>query len=194
MRRTLVLTLAAGLLLPPGLSAQQPAPASPPANPVVQSFKAFGTRYGGWLAAAFDSIPAATYGFRPTPAQQTVGYVAQHLEDANYQLCARFGGMERSVTARDSLADTVKAGWPKDTLVTRFKASLAFCDSAMAAVNDGMLADEITVGPPTNPRKIARVRFLIGYVTDLAEHYSQIASYMRLNGMIPPSALPAPSR
>ena len=29
--------------------------------------------------------------------------------------------------------------------------------------------------------------------TDLAEHYSQIASYMRLIGMVPPSALPRPS-
>jgi hypothetical protein len=186
MHRTLVLTLALGLLPPAALSAQEP----PPANPVTQSFRAFGTRYGDWLAAAFDSIPAATYGYKPTPAQQSVGYIAQHLEDANYQLCARFGGAERTVTARDSLADTVKAAWPKDTLVARLKASLAYCDSALATATDAALAEEVTVGPPSAPRKIARVRFMIGYVTDLAEHYSQIASYMRLNGMLPPSALP----
>jgi hypothetical protein len=27
-------------------------------------------------------------------------------------------------------------------------------------------------------------------LTDLAEHYAQLASYMRLMGMVPPSALP----
>src|SRR5207248_4788738 len=30
--------------------------------------------------------------------------------------------------------------------------------------------------------------------TDLAEHYSQISSYMRLLGMVPPSALPQRAR
>jgi hypothetical protein len=29
-------------------------------------------------------------------------------------------------------------------------------------------------------------------VTDLAEHYSQVSSYMRLMGLVPPSALPRP--
>jgi hypothetical protein len=26
------------------------------------------------------------------------------------------------------------------------------------------------------------------YIDDLADHYSQVANYMRLNGMLPPSA------
>ena len=86
----------------------------------------------GWLTSAFDSIPASKYGYKPTPVQQSVGYVAQHLENANYQLCSRFGGPAYVMTARDSLADTVKAAWPKDTLTARLKASFAYCDAAMA--------------------------------------------------------------
>lgn len=31
---------------------------------------------------------------------------------------------------------------------------------------------------------------MLSFETDLAEHYSQISSYMRLLGMVPPSALP----
>jgi hypothetical protein len=30
--------------------------------------------------------------------------------------------------------------------------------------------------------------------TDLAEHWTQLASYMRILGMTPPSALPPPKR
>jgi uncharacterized damage-inducible protein DinB len=179
----------AALIVPAALAAQQPA-----ANPITQSYRAFGTRYGGWLTAAFDSIPADKYGFKPTAVQQTVGYVAQHLEDANYQLCARFGGLERTMTARDSLADTIKAGWPKDTLVARLKASLAFCDSALARVDDAQLADELPAGPPGSGRTAVRARYLLAFVTDLVDHYSQIANYMRLNAMVPPSAQPRPSR
>jgi hypothetical protein len=30
---------------------------------------------------------------------------------------------------------------------------------------------------------------VLGHVIDMADHYSQIANYMRLNGMLPPTAL-----
>jgi hypothetical protein len=33
---------------------------------------------------------------------------------------------------------------------------------------------------------------VLGHVVDMADHYSQIANYMRLNGMLPPTALPRP--
>jgi hypothetical protein len=186
--RKLVLTLAT-LALPMGLGAQQPAAApQPTANPITQAFKTSGSRYAGWLTAAFDSIPAAKYGYKPTPVQQSVGYVAQHLENANYQLCSRFGGPAPVMTARDSLADTVKAAWPKDTLTARLKASFAYCDAALANVTDAKLTEEIPAGPAG--RTAVRARFVLGYVTDLVDHYSQIANYMRLNGMTPPSSMP----
>jgi hypothetical protein len=34
----------------------------------------------------------------------------------------------------------------------------------------------------------------LGHALDLADHYSQLANYMRLNGILPPTALPRPSR
>jgi len=143
------------------------------------AFARFADIFGSRLVAAFDSIPAARYGYRPTPSQQTVGYIAQHLEDANYELCARLGDHEdlkRRPTAKDSLADSVKARWPKDTLVTRLRASLRFCDAALERVG--------------HVDSAALATTLLAFETDLAEHYSQIAVYMRLLGMVPPSALP----
>lgn len=183
MMRSIRFLSVAAIVLPAALAAQQPT-----ANPITNTFKASGARYAGWLTAAFDSIPAGKYGYRPTPVQQSIGYVAQHLEDANYQLCSRFGGPARTLTARDSLADTVKAAWPKDTLVARLKASFAYCDAAMATVTDAKLADEIPAGP--GGRTAPRARMVLIYVTDLVDHYSQLANYMRLNGMVPPSSLP----
>ena len=188
MKRLTVVALAA-LALPAVLPAQQPLPP----NPITQSFKASGTRYAGWLVAAFDSIPASKYGFKPTPVQQSIGYVAQHLESANYQLCSSIGGTPWVMTARDSLADTVKAMWPKDTLTARLKASFAFCDAAMNKLDDAKLSEPVPFGPPAANRSAARARFVLGYVTDLVDHWSQIAGYMRLNGMIPPSAFPRPA-
>lgn len=186
--------LTAGLfVLPIALSAQQPSPPATP-DPITASFKAFHTRYGAWLTAAFDSVPASKYSYKPTPAQLTIGYIAQHLEDANYQLCALMNGERRPMTARDSLADTIKAQWPKDTLTARLKASFTYCDGALARVSDAKLADPMPAGPPGSGRTVPRARYLLVYVTDLVDHYSQMANYMRLNGMLPPSAQPRPTR
>ncbi|MEO8562875.1 MAG: hypothetical protein ABI601_12410 [bacterium] len=39
-------------------------------------------------------------------------------------------------------------------------------------------------------RKAPRAQMALGHVADMADHYSQIANYMRLNGMVPPTAQP----
>jgi hypothetical protein len=172
MRRPTALAIA--LILPAALTAQTPtAPVRP--DGVMFNFVRIADIFGSRLVDAFDSIPAARYDYRPTPAQQTVGYIAQHLEGANYGLCGRLGELQAQRTAKDSLADTVKARWPKDTLVARLKASLRFCDDAMERV------------PQLNSPALAST--LLGFETDLAEHYSQLSVYMRLMGMLPPSAL-----
>jgi uncharacterized damage-inducible protein DinB len=183
---------AIALALPATMVAQQPAaPAAPPANPITLALKNSGTRNANLLMQAFDSIPESKYGFKPTEKQLTIGYIAQHLENANYFLCNRFGPMKYTFTARDSMADTVKAKWPKDTLTARLKASFAFCDAAFAQLDDAKLAEQITVAPNRNA---ARAGSVLGYVTDLVDHYSQMANYMRAMGMLPPSALPRPGR
>jgi Uncharacterized protein conserved in bacteria len=184
----------AALLMPTILAGQQQPRSVPAPNAITMSFKFFAGHYSGWLATAFDSIPAAKYTYRPTPAQQSVGYIAQHLEGANYGLCNRFGAMKHHTSAKDSLADTVKAAWPKDTLVARFRASLAFCDAALMQLSDANLLDHVPYGPAGSGATALPARSLIGFVTDLAEHYSQVASYMRLMGLIPPSALPPKPR
>lgn len=184
--RARILFLAAVLPFP--LRGQ--AAGQPPANRVAQTFKSFGRPYGAWLIAALDSIPAGKYDYRPTPVQQSIGYIAQHLEDANYQICERFGSASRAMTGKDAVADTVKARWPKDTLVARLRASLVFCAAAIDRLTDASLADTLMAGPPGARQPVKRARYLILLVTDLAEHYAQLAAYMRLIGLVPPSALP----
>jgi hypothetical protein len=168
----------APLLFPAALAAQSASRQSPTA--VGIQFVRFADLFGGRLVAAFDSIPAAQYGYRPTASQQTVGYIAQHLENANYNLCEELGEAKHPRTSKDSVPDTLKARWPKDTLVARLDASLRFCDATLERL--GQLDSPAVVGT------------LLAFETDLAEHYSQLAVYMRLLGLVPPSALPSKQR
>ena len=146
------------------------------------------------LPQAFDSIPADKFGYKPTPAQQTIGYVAQHLVNDNYFFCNDFGAKKAARPADEtSTPDSVKATWPKDKLVASLKASIAFCDDAFTQIDDAKLAELIDVpGPNNTTRQIPRMARVFGHAMDMQDHYAQIANYMRLNGMLPPSALPRP--
>ena len=182
------------LALPLGLAAQQPAPTTPPTNPITTAFRGRILALHRNLAQAFDSIPAAKFGYKPTPAQLTVGYVAQHLANDNYLFCNAFGGAKAPRPAADTATpDSLKAKWPKDSLVTKLKASFAFCESAFAQLDDAKLADQVSMTFGGQTRTVTRAGMVLGHALDMADHYSQIANYMRLNGMVPPTALPRPA-
>ena len=177
-----------GALFPAVLIAQK-SPSDPAPNNIRASFAYFAEHYGRLLVAALDSIPATKYGFSPTPAQQTVGYIAQHLEDANLGLCSALGWPDPRAAAEWRISDSVRAKWPKDTLVARLRASIVFCTAAIAQLNDTRIGEVATVQSDSG-RTILPARVLLAFTTDLAEHYAQLASYMRQLGLVPPSAAP----
>ena len=185
-------TVAITLAFPALLAGQQPAPA-PTANPVTAAFQRRITAMHRNIAQAFDSIPEAKFSYKPTPAQLSIGFIAQHVASDNYLFCDQFGAKKSSLPEKDTATpDSVKATWPKDTLVAKLKASFAFCQDAMGQLKDGKLADQVTLSFGGQSRNLPRISMVLGHALDLADHYSQLANYMRLNGMIPPSALPRP--
>ena len=179
--------------LPASLPAQQPA--TPPANPITASFKGRMMGLHRNLAQAFDSIPESKFSYKPTPAQLSIGFIAQHLASDNTFFCNLFGDAKAPLAAEDSTtADSVKAAWPKEKLVAKLKASFTFCESAFEQLTDAKLADQVTMTFRGNSRQITRSSMVLGHALDMADHYSQIANYMRLNNMLPPTALPRPSQ
>jgi hypothetical protein len=179
-------------VVPMSLAAQQP-PAGPPSNPITASFRGRITGLHRVLAQAFDSIPESKFSYKPTPAQQTIGFIAQHLVNDNYIFCNAFGDMKATRPAKDTeTADSIKATWPRDTLVTRLKESFRFCGEAFAQLDDAKLADQVSVTFGSNTRNVTRSAMVLGHAMDMADHYSQLANYMRLNNILPPTALPRP--
>jgi uncharacterized damage-inducible protein DinB len=183
--------LVLALVLPSILPAQQAG--TPPANPIVTAFRGRIMGMHRNIAQAFDSIPEAKFSYKPTPAQLSIGFIAQHVASDNYFFCNNFGEMKATLPAKDTeTPDSVRAAWPKDSLVTKLKASFTFCQNAFAQLTDANLTDQISVTFSGNTRTLTRASMVLGHALDLADHYSQLANYMRLNGMLPPSALPRP--
>lgn len=192
--------ISAGLLLaviaPMTSISAQTAASGPPANPITTSLRNRSAGLRRNIAQAFDSIPESKFGYKPTPAQLSIGYIAQHVAEDNYFFCNNFGDKKAELPAEDtSTPDSVKAGWPREKLIEKLKASNTFCDDAMAQLDDSKLADAVTVhGPNNTTRQVARANYVVGHALDLADHYSQLANYMRLNGILPPTALPRKPR
>ncbi len=186
-------TVLVALALPVGASAQGAPAAAPDKNPVTTVFRTRTMTLQRQLAQAFDSIPTSKFNYRPTPAQLTIGYIAQHLASDNYLFCNNFGAMKATISAKDSAtADSVKAMWPREELISKMKASFAFCESAFAQLDDAKLGDQVSMTFGPNTRVITRSAMVLGHALDMADHYSQIANYMRLNNILPPTALPRP--
>jgi len=176
MKRLRMLGLAA-LVIPTALAAQA---SSSPANPTTQAAEWTGSRLAGYLEKAADQVPTKLLSYKPTDAQMTFGQIWAHLAEANYGICSAIGGMEApKQPERDGTE-------PKETLVAALKGSFDFCDKAFANTDDSKLGEKVSMGFMDGTR--AQAMFI--YVDDLADHYSQVSNYMRLNGMLPPSARP----
>lgn len=185
----------AALAIPAIVAAQQPAggPAAA-ANPTTTAFKTRTLTLQRNIAQAFDSIPDSKFSYKPTDKQLTVGYIAQHLASDNYLFCGAFGPLKPAPDADEAQPDSVKAKWPKAKLIAHLKTSLTYCENALNQLDDAKLNEQASMTMGGQTRSVVRVNMVLGHALDLADHYSQIANYMRLNNLTPPTALPRPGR
>jgi len=187
-RRMGMAVMAAGLLAGATWS-QQAAPApggaqdaanGPVANPVSATVKAQLTRFQKNMVGAAELMPAEKYGFKPTPEMSTFGHVVMHIAQSNYTLCSKLSGQAAPDT---KLADTDG----KDKLVAGLKDSFAFCTTALANADDAKLGEQI---PLFGGRMVPRAAAWIALSDGWNDHYGALAVYLRLNGILPPSAQP----
>jgi hypothetical protein len=186
--RTHVFTLAlsAAALCPSILSAQataststaaaaKPTDTAPVANAFRESYKELAKN----LMAAGEDMPADKYAYKPTPAQMSFAQIMVHLAQGNDFLCGTIGGVKAPTRTKVAPTDS------KDVLVARLKETFAFCDQALAGVDDSKLAEQL---PMFGGRTMSRAAVMTLTTGDWADHYSQEAIYMRINGLLPPSA------
>jgi len=147
--------------------------------PVSDAFRSSEQRSAKNLIAAAEEFPADKYGFKPTPAQMSVGDIVSHLSEGNDFLCSKVSGA--AAPKRAELAKTAS----KDQLIARLKETFQFCETTLAKVNDSDLASKVTL---FGGREFSRAQTMFITSDDWADHYSQLAIYLRLNGLLPPTA------
>ena len=154
--------------------------AAPAQNPVSDAVRSLAQRQTKNIVQAAEEMPADKYGYKPTPAQMSFGDVVAHLiREGNNYLCSASSGMKQPDT--DKFAGTD----PKDKLVAGLRESFKFCETALARVQDAQLGDSIDF---FGGRRVTKGMAALITVADWADHYSQMAIYLRLNGHLPPTA------
>jgi hypothetical protein len=172
MTRSLSLTTLFSLLLCGIAGAQD----KDPVTTVVRNMQ---QRQQKNIVAAAQEMPAEKYGFKPTPQQMSFGRLILHITDANNFLCSQAG----SVPAPKG--DELKDDAPKDKLVGALKASFDFCETALAKVDDSKLNEHVKSFDGSEKSKAWALIVLTG---SWADHYGAQSFYLRLSGLLPPTA------
>ncbi|HZQ95100.1 MAG TPA: DinB family protein [Candidatus Sulfotelmatobacter sp.] len=149
-------------------------------NPVTSAVKEIVPRQQKNLVGAAEAMPAEKYAYKPTEKQMTFGHLILHVIESNNHLCSKISDI-----AEPKPAAPAKESDGKDKLVPALKASFDFCASALSKVDDSKLADEIEL---FGGRKGSRAFGLIALTSGWADHYGAAAIYLRLNGLLPPTA------
>jgi hypothetical protein len=175
MKKTLLIS---ALLLLAVLAIAQTAPA-PTKNPVSGALRDILPGRQKNTIAAIEAMPADKFNYKPTPDQVTFGHLVAHMIEANNLLCSKAAAVPAPKVEEAKDTDA------KDKLVSALKASFDFCSDALAKMDDSKLA-ETTEG--FGGKQVSRAWAGLVLASSWADHYAEAAMYLRLNGVLPPTA------
>ena len=151
-------------------------------NPVTDVVKSQLERVSKNIIGAAEEMPADKYSYKPTEQQMTFGHLMGHIAEANRFFCGKLS--DASAPTPDE-KDEGKPAESKDKAVADLKASFDACSSALSKMDDSKLGQPVTL---FGGHKSNKAGALIGLSNNWADHYSAAAMYLRLNGLLPPSA------
>jgi hypothetical protein len=175
MKRTLVTP---ALLLLAASATAQTMPAQTK-NPVSSALRDVLPGRQKNTVAAVEAMPADKFTYKPSAGQMTFGQLVVHMAKTNYFLCSTTAAVPAPKV--EELKDTDS----KDKLISALKTSFDFCSDALAKMDDSKLA-ETTEG--FGGKQVTLAWFSLTLAGTWADHYAETAMYLRLNGVLPPTA------
>lgn len=148
-------------------------------DPAVTSTTVLYERVKGWLLAAAEQAPEALYGYRPTEEVRTFGQILGHVANSSYAFCSAALG-EASPNEENLEERTTKPAL-REALAEAF----AYCDRAYATSDESALALTTVFGQ----QRPALYPLVFNTAHDF-EHYGNLVTYLRANGLVPPSSAP----
>jgi hypothetical protein len=160
-------------------AAKTPASTGPTKDPVASSLRTLLPRSQNNVVGAVEAMPADKFSYKPTAEQMTFAHLVVHIIGSNNALCSKVADVSAPKVEESKESDA------KDKLVEAVKASYTFCNEALSKMDDSKLGDSVELfGGHQFPRAMGALALASGW----ADHYATAAMYLRMNGILPPSA------
>ena len=181
MFRTLPVAVLSLSLVTPVFAQTKPAPA----NPLTQALQSSWSSAKRNVRRSADVMPEAKYSFKPVDSVRSFGAILAHVAGATYEFCAAARG-EKSPHSEDEFEKSAKT---KADIVKALDASIAYCDEVYKTLDDRK-AMQVVPGAFGGAASV-RAANLMGNTNHFNEHYGNIVTYLRINGLVPPSSAPS---
>jgi uncharacterized damage-inducible protein DinB len=132
------------------------------------------------VIASAEMLDEELYAFRPTDEVRSMGELFAHIANAQYAFCPAAAGESSPATENFEETRTTKAA-----IIEALEMGFGYCEGVYARMTDEMGARSVDffTGPNTAFGVLA-FNSAHNY-----EHYGNLVTYMRLNGITPPSSM-----
>ncbi len=134
------------------------------------------------ITATAEMVSEELYSFQPTEEVRTLGQILAHVADGNYSICSAASGQENPASA-ESIEQTRTS---KSDIQQALAEAFAYCRAVYESMSDETGAETV----PFFDGDMARAAILAFNSGHSYEHYGNLVTYMRLNGIIPPTSMP----
>ena len=162
------------LTIPAAVLAQSPSQD----NPISAYQKGMYGYVKGILLSSAEKMPDENYAFRPTDSVRSYGQIVGHVADAQYSFCSIALGKNNPQLNIEKTRTT------KPELIAALKEAFAYCDEAYDGLTDATAAQPVKLFGKDSPRLGA---LEVNLMHDF-DHYGNLATYMRLKGIVPPTS------
>jgi uncharacterized damage-inducible protein DinB len=132
----------------------------------------------GFVSKAAAQVPEDKYPYQATKDVRTMAQLFGHVANASAMFCNTASGMTAGQTG-DAEKLTSKADIQK-----ALAAAFSTCDHAFQMITAATANEPVTLFG----QKHTRIGAMAFNNAHIYEHYGNIVTYMRLNGMVPPSS------
>jgi len=132
------------------------------------------------IVASAQMLDEDMYAFRPTDEVRSMGQLFAHVAGAQYSFCSAAAGEANPNSENFEETRTTKA-----SIVEALEQGFGYCEGVYARMTDDMGARSVTFfGGPNTAFGVLAFNSAHNY-----EHYGNLVTYMRLNGITPPSSM-----
>lgn len=172
MRLAVLRTLLFCLLAPAAVAVAQDNPLSAHNRFVYGGIKAM-------LLGSAERMPETDYAFKPTEAVRSFGQIVGHVADAQYRFCSVVLGEKNPAPGIE------KTRTSKADLIAALKDAFAYCDKAYDGLTDASATAVVKLG--SEAPKLGALSINNAHTM---EHYGNLATYLRMKNLVPPTSDP----